>query len=112
MSSISSTAAPAPKMPGSRKQLLPQKWNGRAVFNVEELAEILRTNPWTIYEAIKRKEIFGRSHWPGDQDHAPGRRGNVGSLKSYGEGSRGPRRLFYSRGLAAQAIAAMKRHEA
>ena len=57
MSSISSTAAPAPKMPGSRKQLLPQKWNGRAVFNVEELAEILRTNTWTIYEAIKRKDI-------------------------------------------------------
>jgi excisionase family DNA binding protein len=57
MSSIASTAAPAPKTPGSRKQVLPQKWDGRAVFNVEELAEILRTNPWTIYEAIKRKQI-------------------------------------------------------
>jgi excisionase family DNA binding protein len=57
MSSISSTAAPDTKMPRSRKQVLPQKWDGRVVFNVEELAEILRTNTWTIYEAIKRKEI-------------------------------------------------------
>jgi excisionase family DNA binding protein len=57
MSSITSTAAPDPKMASGRKQVLPQKWDGRAVFNVEELAEILRTNPWTIYEAIKRKDI-------------------------------------------------------
>ena len=57
MSSIRSTAAPAPKMADSHKQLLPQKWDDRAVFNVEELAEILRTNTWTIYEAIKRKDI-------------------------------------------------------
>jgi excisionase family DNA binding protein len=57
MSSICSTAAPDPKTPGSHKQVLPQKWDGRAVFNVEELAEILRTNTWTIYEAIKRKDI-------------------------------------------------------
>jgi len=57
MNSICSTAAPDPKTPGSRKQVLPQKWDGRAVFNVEELAEILRTNSWTIYEAIKRKDI-------------------------------------------------------
>jgi excisionase family DNA binding protein len=57
MSSTCSTAAPDPKTLGSHKQILPQKWDGRAVFNVEELAEILRTNPWTIYEAIKRKQI-------------------------------------------------------
>jgi excisionase family DNA binding protein len=57
MSSIRSTAASDPKPLGSRKQVLPQKWDGRAVFNVEELAEILRTNSWTIYEAIKRKDI-------------------------------------------------------
>jgi excisionase family DNA binding protein len=57
MSSISSSAARDPKALGSRRQLLPQKWDGQAVFNVEELAEILRTNTWTIYEAIKRKEI-------------------------------------------------------
>ena len=57
MSSIYSTASLDPKTPGSHKQVLPQKWDGRAVFNVEELAEILRTNTWTIYEAIKRKEI-------------------------------------------------------
>jgi excisionase family DNA binding protein len=57
MRSITSTAAPDPKTPGNRKQFLPPKWNGRVVFNVEELAEILRTNPWTIYEAIKRKDI-------------------------------------------------------
>ena len=57
MSSIYSTASLDPKTPGSHKQVLPQKWDGRAVFNVEELAEILRTNSWTIYEAIKRKDI-------------------------------------------------------
>ena len=57
MSSIRSTAAPDPKPSGSGKQVLPQKWDGQAVFNVEELAEILRTNSWTIYEAIKRKDI-------------------------------------------------------
>jgi excisionase family DNA binding protein len=57
MSSISSTAVPDPTMQGSRKQVLPQKWDDHAVFNVEELAEILRTNTWTIYEAIKRKDI-------------------------------------------------------
>jgi excisionase family DNA binding protein len=57
MSSTCSTATPAPEMPGSHKQVLPQKWDGRVVFNVEELAEILRTNTWTIYEAIKRKDI-------------------------------------------------------
>jgi len=57
MSSIYSTASLDPKTPGSHKQVLPQKWDGRAVFNVEELAEILRTNTWTIYEAIKRKDI-------------------------------------------------------
>jgi len=57
MSSITSTAAPDPKMASNRRQVLPQKWDGRVVFNVEELAEILRTNPWTIYEAIKRKDI-------------------------------------------------------
>jgi excisionase family DNA binding protein len=54
------TAKPAaadPKLHGNGKPSLPQKWDGRAVFNVEELAEILRTNTWTIYEAIKRKEI-------------------------------------------------------
>jgi excisionase family DNA binding protein len=56
MKSICSTAAPDP-MPGSRKRVLPEKWDSRSVFNVEELAEILRTNPWTIYEAIKRKDI-------------------------------------------------------
>jgi excisionase family DNA binding protein len=57
MNSICSTAAPDPTMQGSRRQVLPQKWDEHAVFNVEELAEILRTNPWTVYEAIKRKEI-------------------------------------------------------
>jgi excisionase family DNA binding protein len=54
---MSSTTAPDRKTPSSHKQVLPQKWDGRAVFNVEELAEILRTSTWTIYEAIKRKEI-------------------------------------------------------
>ena len=54
-SSIRPSAAPDPKTHGSSE--LPQKWDGRVVFNVEELAEILRTNTWTIYEAIKRKEI-------------------------------------------------------
>jgi excisionase family DNA binding protein len=57
MNSICSTAAPDPKMSGNRRQVLPEKWDERAVFSVEELAEILRTNPWTIYEAIKRKDI-------------------------------------------------------
>jgi excisionase family DNA binding protein len=57
MTSISSATASAPEMSGSRRQVLPEKWDGRAVFNVEELAEILRTNTWTIYEAIKRKDI-------------------------------------------------------
>jgi hypothetical protein len=57
MSSTSSATAPAPETPGSRKQVLPEKWDDRAVFNVEELAEILLTNPWTIYEAIKGKQI-------------------------------------------------------
>ena len=41
----------------STEPVLPQKWDDRTVFNVEELAEILRTNTWTIYEAIRRKEI-------------------------------------------------------
>jgi excisionase family DNA binding protein len=49
-------SAPAELKTNGSSQL-PQKWDGRAVFNVEELAEILRTNTWTIYEAIKRKEI-------------------------------------------------------
>lgn len=44
-------------MSGSHKQVLPQKWDDRTVFRVEELAEILRTNPWTIYEAIRRQDI-------------------------------------------------------
>jgi excisionase family DNA binding protein len=47
-----------PAARASAKPVLPQKWDGRAVFNVEELAEILRTNTWTIYEAIRRKEIL------------------------------------------------------
>jgi excisionase family DNA binding protein len=50
-------AAAEPKTYDNGKPFLPKKWDGQAVFNVEELAEILRTNTWTIYEAIKRKEI-------------------------------------------------------
>jgi excisionase family DNA binding protein len=56
MNSIS-TAASDHQMSRNRRQALPEKWDERAVFSVEELAEILRTNPWTIYEAIKRKDI-------------------------------------------------------
>jgi excisionase family DNA binding protein len=46
-----STAAP------TRRQVLPQKWNDRSVFDVSEVAEIFGTTPWAIYEAIKRKEL-------------------------------------------------------
>jgi excisionase family DNA binding protein len=52
-----SNVEPAARARASAKPVLPQKWDGQAVFNVEELAEILRTNTWTIYEAIRRKEI-------------------------------------------------------
>jgi len=52
-----SNIEPAPHTRASSKPVLPQKWDGQAVFNVEEFAEILRTNTWTIYEAIRRKEI-------------------------------------------------------
>ena len=55
--SITSTAAPNPKTFTIRRQLLPSKWNDRAVFTVDELAEILQTNPWTVREAIKRGDI-------------------------------------------------------
>jgi excisionase family DNA binding protein len=36
---------------------LPEKWDSCTVFNVDEIAEILRLDRWTVYEAIKRKEI-------------------------------------------------------
>jgi excisionase family DNA binding protein len=39
------------------KSVLAQKWLDRTVVDVPEVAEILRTNTWTIYEAIKRGEI-------------------------------------------------------
>jgi excisionase family DNA binding protein len=41
--------------PGRR--ILPQKWDGKSVFDVPEVAEIFETSPWAIYEAIKKGEL-------------------------------------------------------
>ena len=36
---------------------MPKKWDGKAVFDVAEVAEIFEMNPWVIYDLIKRKEM-------------------------------------------------------
>ena len=46
---------PKPKAPGW--PILPKKWDGKAVFDVAEVAEIFGMNPWVIYDLIKRKEM-------------------------------------------------------
>jgi excisionase family DNA binding protein len=33
------------------------KWAGHNVFDVDEVAEILRLSRWAIYESIKKQEI-------------------------------------------------------
>jgi excisionase family DNA binding protein len=40
-----------------RKKMLSPKWDNHSAFKIKEVAEIFGTADWTIYEAIKRKEI-------------------------------------------------------
>jgi excisionase family DNA binding protein len=40
-----------------RNRALPAKWDGVSAFKIKQVAEIFDTHEWTIYEAIKRKEI-------------------------------------------------------
>jgi excisionase family DNA binding protein len=39
------------------RPILPKKWDGKAVFDVAEVAEIFEMNPWVIYDLIKRKQM-------------------------------------------------------
>jgi excisionase family DNA binding protein len=46
---------PKPEAPG--RPILPKKWDGKAVFDVAEVAEIFEMNTWVIYDLIKRKQM-------------------------------------------------------
>jgi hypothetical protein len=72
--------APSPQPEAPPRPLLPQRWNGKTVFNVAEVAEIFEMNPWVIYDLIRRKEMRSRSYWPPGQGPAARHRGNVASL--------------------------------
>jgi excisionase family DNA binding protein len=52
-----SAAQPNPNLEARRRPVLPQKWDGKAVFDVAEVAEIFEMNTWVIYDLIKRKEM-------------------------------------------------------
>jgi excisionase family DNA binding protein len=56
MSTPSVTQA-KPKLEAPSRPILPQKWDGKAVFDVAEVAEIFEMNPWVIYDLIKRKQM-------------------------------------------------------
>jgi excisionase family DNA binding protein len=57
MNTSSSVAQSNPKLEAPRRPLLPQKWDGKTVFDVAEVAEIFEMNTWVIYDLIKRKEM-------------------------------------------------------
>jgi len=46
-----------PKLEAPGRPILSKKWDGKAVFDVTEVAEIFEMNPWVIYDLIKRKEM-------------------------------------------------------
>ena len=46
---------PKPEAPG--RPILPKMWDGKAVFDVAEVAEIFEMNTWVIYDLIRRKEM-------------------------------------------------------
>ena len=48
---------PSPQPEAPPRPLLPQRWNGKTVFNVAEVAEIFEMNPWVIYDLIRRKQM-------------------------------------------------------
>jgi excisionase family DNA binding protein len=55
MSTPNATQSKPKLAPG--RPILPKKWDGKAVFDVAEVAEIFEMNPWVIYDLIKRKEM-------------------------------------------------------
>jgi excisionase family DNA binding protein len=55
MSTPNATQSKPKPAPG--RPILPKKWDGKAVFDVTEVAEIFEMNPWVIYDLIKRKEM-------------------------------------------------------
>ena len=52
-----SVAQSNPKSEAPGRPVLPKKWDGKAVFDVAEVAEIFEMNPWVIYDLIKRKQM-------------------------------------------------------
>ena len=52
-----SVAQSNPKPEARGRPILPKKWDGKAVFDVAEVAEIFEMNTWVIYDLIKRKEM-------------------------------------------------------
>jgi excisionase family DNA binding protein len=56
MSTPSATQS-KPKLEAPGRPVLPQKWDGKAVFDVAEVAEIFEMNTWVIYDLIKRKQM-------------------------------------------------------
>jgi excisionase family DNA binding protein len=53
----SATTTTAPKDQQRRKPSLPRKWDGKAVFDVADFAEIFELNSWSVYDLIKRGQI-------------------------------------------------------
>jgi excisionase family DNA binding protein len=51
------TSSANQKLEAPRRSVLPQKWDGKAVFDVAEVAEIFGMNSWVIYDLVKRKEM-------------------------------------------------------
>jgi excisionase family DNA binding protein len=50
-------SSPSPQPEAPPRPLLPQRWNGKTVFNVAEVAEIFEMNTWVIYDLIRRKQM-------------------------------------------------------
>jgi len=69
---------PKPEAPG--RPILPKKWDGKAVFDVAEVAEIFEMNTWVIYDLIRRKE--SRENRPLGQGAAARHRGNADRVNS------------------------------
>jgi excisionase family DNA binding protein len=53
----SSVAQSNQKLEAPGRPILPKKWDGKAVFDVAEVAEIFEMNAWVIYDLIKRKQM-------------------------------------------------------
>jgi excisionase family DNA binding protein len=52
-----SDAQSNPNQEAAGRPILPKKWDGKATFNVAEVAEIFGMNTWVIYDLIKREEM-------------------------------------------------------